>query len=145
MRNPRQIVGVRLEAEHHTGYTSDPSKNRDAKPTFEPVVFEILAADQNTRKWRVTFPERKPGSPYGKIIEAETGPHIPRDEQGCGGCLCTLDGVPITENAFGHSYFDECWCAALASLYAPDFQGYVHNYLFRDGVAFEAEENDPSP
>ena len=47
------------------------------------------------------------------------------------------------DEAGGYDYRDACLCTVLRHLYGEDFTGYDHNYLFRDGVAYEQEDGDP--
>jgi hypothetical protein len=127
MHDPKNVIGVKAVG-----------RNWQSRET----VCEILQANQNTIRYRTTFKD------IGEVFESLWSPENPRRTYEDGSSSLQVrtwrNGDEMcAEKAQGYDFRDHCLCTVLDSLYGRHFTGYEHNYLFRDGIAFEMEDGDP--
>jgi hypothetical protein len=129
----KQVVGIPVKGQHHTGYTNPPAKagqNQTGKPTYRPITCEILEADGTEYggqklRWRTTFDDT------GEVIEAELSPK-----------KCWINGQPAPNDGMDYSMQDECLCNVLRHVFGDEFTGYEHNYWYDNGRAYEPTDEE---
>lgn len=150
MRDPKPVLGLKVPGVQHRMRGNN---YRDLVP--HPVVYEILEAHQGRVRCRMSFVET--GEVWETLQGDDHNPRIKYDGyaeiyaergevyEGHWQVRTWRNGDELpTEKAQGYNYCNDCLCAVLSNVYGDDrFTGYEHNYLFRDGTAWEIEENDP--
>lgn len=124
MRDPKQAVGVKVESHDWQ---------------LRAVECEILEANGFTKRTRATFRDT------GDVFETLWSLDNPREADGLIKGRTWLNGEELPwhiPDVGTHDVTDLVLCAVLSTLYADSWTSYAHSYLFRDGVAYEAEDGD---
>jgi len=136
MRNSKKIVGVQVKSVKEYCNIKPVHPSASVRRTYE-----VLSADHRKISFRVTEEETWGGIKDG-MVQITPGRVV--WELSEDGVLMRNGDVVDKKKAEGYRWalFQDTMCTVLAHLYQEEFTGYEHNYLYRDGYAFEAEEGD---